>query len=1014
MGTGTSGAAALESTYNDLQTELQAIMAEALEDGVIDDAEKAAIDRVRDKLRQIEDLLAQSYAADSELEDEEEDLQMSIGGAAGGADDGLEGGWTDSLKDWLGPGRGDTPPGGETPEEPGGGFFPPGGDSPAEPGGDPSQGQPTEPGPEAGQPTLRKGDEDPDGWVEYLQGLLRNHNAPSLQVTGVFDQATHDAVIQFQSMPREPMALVDGVVGNETWSLLRKNPERAAVGTDGRDPHSHSEQGAEARWMVESSETAVYVEGSDTLELIAATVGTESIEGMKVQIKLNGAATTAEFGPQRTHRPVGIGHMVVLKEVSKIASGEVAVEAIMPGPLGGDRWNGTITVPPNTFGTAMLQVNVKDTDGLPVGGAAVTLTDGPTRVPPATTDNLGRASFDELAEGSYKLNATLGDITWDTVTLRDGELVNDLIIEKTLDRPNGEVPNGHLEVTVEDQSGSPVPGARVQITAGPTRRDPLVTGPDGIAHFDGLATGDYTVTATLGNVTWAPETTDVVTPLVSNVDLDEPSGPVTQPNEEQPTGGGGGSGGGETGDGTGEETPPPARSDISAPVGRGGRNVPEDVTTVQTLLNEQGNSLTVDGLIGPATIGAISRFQEANLGFADGRVDPGGQTWGALTGGGGAEPETPPSEPASDQGGSSSGGGDSGAAPSRGATASDPDTSGIEVTVLGTDGAPERGVTVTLSLGAREVARQTTAPNGTANFTGVAPDNYTLNASNRDMEWEPVEIAENRLEPGESISALMNMPILPDTGGGAQSQNQRSEPAPSDATPPSDAPATEEAPAAPQKERDVIVTVLRKTDKAPLDGLVVTIDPAPPSSYPYQTTGRDGKVTFTGLPEPSYTLKTEEDGVTVEETVRFGTRDAERVTLLVDVEVPPVEAGERRTTYGPDGVPSEQEAPDGEKLPTLNDRISSDVRRGLNSVLVTTSVRPAADGSAIYKVEAVANLNSARVADLVGIERPEGAVGASELLGHLSSSRVRERETGRMKTPSGKPLEYALVYTVDG
>lgn len=73
---------------------------------------------------------------------------------------------------------------------------------------------------------------------------------------------------------------------------------------------------------------------------------------------------------------------------------------------------------------------------------------------------------------------------------------------------------------------------------------------------------------------------------------------------------------------------------ITQAVGTGGKNNPEDVRAVQTLLNNNLYRLTplaplaVDGLIGPVTIGAIEEFQRRALGFArpDGRVDPEGRT----------------------------------------------------------------------------------------------------------------------------------------------------------------------------------------------------------------------------------------------------------------------------------------------------------------------------------------------------------------------------------------------------
>jgi hypothetical protein len=78
---------------------------------------------------------------------------------------------------------------------------------------------------------------------------------------------------------------------------------------------------------------------------------------------------------------------------------------------------------------------------------------------------------------------------------------------------------------------------------------------------------------------------------------------------------------------------PGGEATISASVGVGGRNLAADVRTVQELLNnvppEQGGpapKLAVDGLVGPLTNGAIAKFQRKQLGFSDGRVDPGGPT----------------------------------------------------------------------------------------------------------------------------------------------------------------------------------------------------------------------------------------------------------------------------------------------------------------------------------------------------------------------------------------------------
>lgn len=78
---------------------------------------------------------------------------------------------------------------------------------------------------------------------------------------------------------------------------------------------------------------------------------------------------------------------------------------------------------------------------------------------------------------------------------------------------------------------------------------------------------------------------------------------------------------------------------IQRSVGRGGRNLSSDVTTVQNLLNRHRNTIAPlppvdpDGDCGQKTIQAIDRFQIRHLemGRPDGRVDPRGRTIAALS-----------------------------------------------------------------------------------------------------------------------------------------------------------------------------------------------------------------------------------------------------------------------------------------------------------------------------------------------------------------------------------------------
>lgn len=88
---------------------------------------------------------------------------------------------------------------------------------------------------------------------------------------------------------------------------------------------------------------------------------------------------------------------------------------------------------------------------------------------------------------------------------------------------------------------------------------------------------------------------------------------------------------------------------IGAPVGRGGDNALADVLVVQHLLNDwladTGQPLIpTKGICGPLTIETIEAFQTRVLGAAkpDGRIDPGGRTWNALTARNGPAPAPTP------------------------------------------------------------------------------------------------------------------------------------------------------------------------------------------------------------------------------------------------------------------------------------------------------------------------------------------------------------------------------------
>ena len=87
---------------------------------------------------------------------------------------------------------------------------------------------------------------------------------------------------------------------------------------------------------------------------------------------------------------------------------------------------------------------------------------------------------------------------------------------------------------------------------------------------------------------------------------------------------------------------------ITSSVGSRGRNLRQDVITIQTALNNAGAQppLERDGDCGPLTVTAIVNFQGGFLRNPDGRVDPGGTTLRHLNNASGGQPApTPPSRP---------------------------------------------------------------------------------------------------------------------------------------------------------------------------------------------------------------------------------------------------------------------------------------------------------------------------------------------------------------------------------
>jgi peptidoglycan hydrolase-like protein with peptidoglycan-binding domain len=190
------------------------------------------------------------------------------------------------------------------------------------------------PPPEVEQPTLRRGDDNPDGWVEYLQHLLY------VDVDGDFGAATERAVRQVQA---DYDIQVDGVVGYQTWAVLRGETP-APASTDGRAPHSHVEGAAEARWTFEGDLGTYYDPDVDTLFLPLTSVGTELPVGQEATVRFVGDDTGEVRvtrilieDPDETHPGGGADYTLEATGLRDLCgAGTHTVEAYLPADLGGD------------------------------------------------------------------------------------------------------------------------------------------------------------------------------------------------------------------------------------------------------------------------------------------------------------------------------------------------------------------------------------------------------------------------------------------------------------------------------------------------------------------------------------------------------------------------------------------------------------------------------------------------------------------------------------------------------
>jgi peptidoglycan hydrolase-like protein with peptidoglycan-binding domain len=203
----------------------------------------------------------------------------------------------------------------------------------------------------SGEPTLRLGDHEKDGWVKYLQEQLAFRlNDPNVINDGNFSQETLTAVKKFQS---ERQLLVDGVVGDQTWAALTSDAPHAP-GTDHLTPHTHLDHGTHVVWTEHGgTDDGQYIADKDEIVWFASNVGDAPIKSgtylPTVTLTVNGErhidfielnSFTGEDA-----QPGDLMTVTMTQVKSSYGSGTHTYEAQMPEELGNAIRHGEFTVP---------------------------------------------------------------------------------------------------------------------------------------------------------------------------------------------------------------------------------------------------------------------------------------------------------------------------------------------------------------------------------------------------------------------------------------------------------------------------------------------------------------------------------------------------------------------------------------------------------------------------------------------------------------------------------------------
>jgi hypothetical protein len=205
-----------------------------------------------------------------------------------------------------------------------------------------------------GEPTLHYGDQSADGWVEYAQQLLLDV-APHIKIDGIFLDETIKAVYEFQQAHN---LMVDGVIGNQTWSVLRDG-EQAEVGTDGHQ-HQDTDQTTHAVFFVDQNprgQNGEYDATTDSLTFFLECVGAIPIPGNDT-FRLDVNISAPDGGIHHKEAPLGniedggetkAGDLLMAEIEglkAELGTGDFTYAADIPDGLGGGRHEGPFTIAP--------------------------------------------------------------------------------------------------------------------------------------------------------------------------------------------------------------------------------------------------------------------------------------------------------------------------------------------------------------------------------------------------------------------------------------------------------------------------------------------------------------------------------------------------------------------------------------------------------------------------------------------------------------------------------------------